>query len=226
MLHERIRRHVGYVLITHTFPLEGGVILRHALKRSVPVIILVIYVVKFISYMCMPQCILKIVKLIKISVLHSPESKYPRSTLSNFLTHFSVDHTVITQARVVRSSFFKVLIVRQTSNSVCDCSVILVGSVIRHWKLLTSSRSSRIFPSALPSLSLSIFKSPAMTTVCLNKQLPTSRNNMQQGVQTCNIQQYWELLANNVASVCTGLKLSAKSLNGYVLLNKVWFSGS
>ena len=32
---------------------------------------------------------------------------------------------------------------------------------------------------------------------------------MQQGVQTdatCNIQQCWELLANNVASVCTGLK--------------------
>ena len=32
---------------------------------------------------------------------------------------------------------------------------------------------------------------------------------MQQGVQTdatCNIQQRWELLANNVASVCTGLK--------------------
>ena len=31
---------------------------------------------------------------------------------------------------------------------------------------------------------------------------------MQQGVQTdatCNIQQCWELLANNVASVCTGL---------------------
>ena len=31
---------------------------------------------------------------------------------------------------------------------------------------------------------------------------------MQQGVQTdatCNIEQYWELLANNVASVCTGL---------------------
>ena len=123
--------------------------------------------------------------------------------------------------------------VRKTSNRVCDCSVILVSSVIRHWKLLTSSRSSRIFPYALPSLSLSIFKSPAMTTVCLNKQppitkeqLPTTRNNMQQGVQTCNIQQYWELLANNVASVCTGLKLSAKSLNGYVLLNKVWFSRS
>ena len=37
----------------------------------------------------------------------------------------------------------------------------------------------------------------------------TLRNNMQQGVQTdatCNIQQFWELLANNVASVCTGLK--------------------
>ena len=37
----------------------------------------------------------------------------------------------------------------------------------------------------------------------------TWRNDMQQGVQTdtrCNIQQFWELLANNVASVCTGLK--------------------
>ena len=37
----------------------------------------------------------------------------------------------------------------------------------------------------------------------------TLRNNMQQGVQMdtrCNIQQFWELLANNVASVCTGLK--------------------
>ena len=35
----------------------------------------------------------------------------------------------------------------------------------------------------------------------------TLRNNMQQGVQTdatCNIQQCWELLANNVTSVCTG----------------------
>ena len=34
----------------------------------------------------------------------------------------------------------------------------------------------------------------------------TLRNNMQQGVQTdatCNIQQRWELLVNNVASVCT-----------------------
>ena len=32
---------------------------------------------------------------------------------------------------------------------------------------------------------------------------------MQQGVQmdvTCNIEQCWELLANNVASVCTRLK--------------------
>ena len=36
----------------------------------------------------------------------------------------------------------------------------------------------------------------------------TLRNNMQQEAQTdttCNIQQCWELLANNVASVCTGL---------------------
>ena len=39
------------------------------------------------------------------------------------------------------------------------------------------------------------------------KLCATTRNNMQQGVQTdatCNIQQCWELLPNNVASVCTG----------------------
>ena len=37
---------------------------------------------------------------------------------------------------------------------------------------------------------------------------------MQQGVQTdatCNIQHFWELLANNVASVCTGLNNSDAS---------------
>ena len=41
----------------------------------------------------------------------------------------------------------------------------------------------------------------------------TLRNNMQQGVQTdatCNIQQCRELLANNVASVCTGLNNNAQ----------------
>ena len=41
------------------------------------------------------------------------------------------------------------------------------------------------------------------------KLCATTRNNIQQGVQTdatCNIQQCWELLANNLASVCTGLK--------------------
>ena len=40
------------------------------------------------------------------------------------------------------------------------------------------------------------------------KLCATTRNNMQQGLQmdaTCNIQQSWELLANDVASVCTGL---------------------
>ena len=40
------------------------------------------------------------------------------------------------------------------------------------------------------------------------QHLPTTRNNMQQSVQTdatCNIQQCWELLANNPASVCTRL---------------------
>ena len=41
------------------------------------------------------------------------------------------------------------------------------------------------------------------------QQLPTSRNNTQHGVQTvatCWAQQCCVLLANNVASVCTGLK--------------------
>ena len=41
------------------------------------------------------------------------------------------------------------------------------------------------------------------------QQLPTTSNNMQQGVQTdatCHIQQCWELLVDNDASVCTGLK--------------------
>ena len=40
---------------------------------------------------------------------------------------------------------------------------------------------------------------------------PNTFNNMQQGVQmdsTCNIQQCWELLANNVVSVCTGLNIN------------------
>ena len=40
------------------------------------------------------------------------------------------------------------------------------------------------------------------------KQHGTASNNMQQGVQTdatCNMQQSWELLANDVASVCTVL---------------------
>ena len=40
------------------------------------------------------------------------------------------------------------------------------------------------------------------------QQLPTTHNNMQQGVQTdatCNIQQCWELLANEGASIYTGI---------------------
>ena len=45
------------------------------------------------------------------------------------------------------------------------------------------------------------------------KLCATTSNNMQQGVQTdatCNMQQCWELLANNVASVCTGLHTTTK----------------
>ena len=42
------------------------------------------------------------------------------------------------------------------------------------------------------------------------QQHATTSNNIQQCVQTnatCNIQQCWELLANKVASICTGLKV-------------------
>ena len=48
------------------------------------------------------------------------------------------------------------------------------------------------------------------------QQHATTSNNMQRGVQTdapCNIQQCWELLANNVASVCTGLKKNNNPLH-------------
>ena len=47
-----------------------------------------------------------------------------------------------------------------------------------------------------------------LVVVCKRmQQLPTTRSNKQQGVQTDatrRIQQCWELLANNVASVCRG----------------------
>ena len=51
---------------------------------------------------------------------------------------------------------------------------------------------------------------PFLGSYCLRlhkiDRFQTLRNNMQQGMQkdaTCNIQQCWELLANNVMSVCT-----------------------
>ena len=50
----------------------------------------------------------------------------------------------------------------------------------------------------------------------------TLRNNMQQGVQTdakCTIQQCWELLANNVVSVCTGPYKSM--LHGFLAFSPV-----
>ena len=48
----------------------------------------------------------------------------------------------------------------------------------------------------------------------------TLRNNIQQGVQTdatCNIQQCWELLTNNVASVCTEFSTAADHVPENVL---------
>ena len=51
-------------------------------------------------------------------------------------------------------------------------------------------------------------------------QFQTLLNNMQQGVQTdatCNIQQCWELLTNNVASVCTEFSTAADHVPENVL---------
>ena len=52
---------------------------------------------------------------------------------------------------------------------------------------------------------------------------------MPHGVQTdatCNIQQCWELLANNVASVCTGLKSKeAKEYKFHIVERKALTSG-
>ena len=48
------------------------------------------------------------------------------------------------------------------------------------------------------------------------QQIPTTRNNMQQGVQTdvtCKIQQCWTFFANNVASVCMGLWTQSIMIN-------------
>ena len=56
------------------------------------------------------------------------------------------------------------------------------------------------------------------------KLCATTPNNTQQGVQTdatCNIQQCWELLAYNVASVCKGLNESYRAVSSF--LYKVLF---
>ena len=57
------------------------------------------------------------------------------------------------------------------------------------------------------------FKLPAITL-----------NNVQQGVQTdatCSIQQWWELLANNVASVCTRRRMRAETEMSFHSKNKL-----
>ena len=51
------------------------------------------------------------------------------------------------------------------------------------------------------------------------KLCATTPNNTQQGVQTdatCNIQQCWELLAYNVASVCKGLNESYRAVSSFL----------
>ena len=59
-------------------------------------------------------------------------------------------------------------------------------------------------------LACSLHRAKSMTGF---KLCATTSNNMQQGVQTdatCNIQQCWKLLANNVASVARSLRLKSK----------------
>ena len=56
------------------------------------------------------------------------------------------------------------------------------------------------------------------------KLCATTPNNMQQDVQTdatCNIQQFWELLANNVTPLARGLKGKTKNLYTIWSLNNV-----
>ena len=51
-----------------------------------------------------------------------------------------------------------------------------------------------------------LHRAKSLTVSNFVQQHATTSNNMQQGVQTdatCSIQQCWELLVNNVASVCT-----------------------
>ena len=56
------------------------------------------------------------------------------------------------------------------------------------------------------------------------QQLPTTRNKLQQDIQTdatCNIQKCWELLAkNNNTSVCTALK----SINTWLTSQRIFFA--
>ena len=57
------------------------------------------------------------------------------------------------------------------------------------------------------------------------QQHETTSNNKQQGVQTyatCNIQQCWELLANNVAFVCTQPNIAVLNCRLYSSLSKCW----
>ena len=58
------------------------------------------------------------------------------------------------------------------------------------------------------------------------KLCATTPNDMQQGEQTdstCNIQQCWELLANNLASVCTRLNRDRTSSHGVIVIPKNTF---
>lgn len=96
MLHERIRRHVGYVLMTHTFRLEGGRDPSLCSQRERTSDHTGHLCCKFISHKRMPQYILKIVKLIKsvffICLKVGTASVYPFEFSHSFLRRPCSDH--------------------------------------------------------------------------------------------------------------------------------------
>ena len=74
----------------------------------------------------------------------------------------------------------------------------------------TFTRTIKLGRNIVGSSSVCLRVAKSLTGLKLRATTPTTLNNMQQGVQTdatCNIQQYWGLLTNNVASVCTGIYL-------------------
>ena len=97
----------------------------------------------------MPRNVKVLIEKFKISVLELPKSCDLGPMFSNFLFHFTIDQVVPLNSGLYTPHLLKSseVLVISTSKSVCECAVTLVGSVIKQRRLLTSSRSLKIFPS-------------------------------------------------------------------------------